>query len=70
MAGQHTASHAESVTVTVGAPESKMVRPIMGNGQAFSRQEDKKMRVGFIGLGKMGSAMARNLIKARHELVL
>jgi 3-hydroxyisobutyrate dehydrogenase-like beta-hydroxyacid dehydrogenase len=28
------------------------------------------MRVGFIGLGKMGSAMARNLIKAGHELVL
>ena len=28
------------------------------------------MRVGFIGLGNMGSAMARNLIKARHELVL
>src|SRR2546428_124035 len=28
------------------------------------------MRVGFIGLGKMGSAMARNLIKARHSLVL
>ena len=28
------------------------------------------MRIGFIGLGNMGSAMARNLIKARHELVL
>src|SRR5439155_21678341 len=34
------------------------------------KKEDKKMRVGFIGLGKMGSAMARNLIKARHSLVL
>jgi 3-hydroxyisobutyrate dehydrogenase-like beta-hydroxyacid dehydrogenase len=33
-------------------------------------REDKKMRIGFIGLGKMGSAMARNLIKAGHELVL
>jgi 3-hydroxyisobutyrate dehydrogenase-like beta-hydroxyacid dehydrogenase len=28
------------------------------------------MKVGFIGLGKMGSAMARNLIKAGHALVL
>jgi len=28
------------------------------------------MRLGFIGLGNMGSAMARNLIKAGHELVL
>ena len=28
------------------------------------------MRVGFIGLGNMGSAMARNLIKSGHELVL
>src|SRR5438445_758391 len=28
------------------------------------------MKVGFIGLGKMGSAMARNLIKAGHKLVL
>jgi 3-hydroxyisobutyrate dehydrogenase len=28
------------------------------------------MRIGFIGLGNMGSAMAHNLIKAGHELVL
>src|SRR6266568_3253117 len=28
------------------------------------------MKVGFIGLGKMGSAMASNLIKAGHKLVL
>jgi 3-hydroxyisobutyrate dehydrogenase-like beta-hydroxyacid dehydrogenase len=28
------------------------------------------MRIGFIGLGKMGSAMAHNLIEAGHELVL
>src|SRR5438046_3323198 len=28
------------------------------------------MKVGFIGLGMMGSAMARNLIKAGHTLVV
>ena len=28
------------------------------------------MKVGFIGLGKMGSAMARNLIKAGHDLTV
>lgn len=28
------------------------------------------MRVGFVGIGNMGSAMARNLIKAGHTLVL
>lgn len=28
------------------------------------------MRIGFIGLGNMGSAIARNLINARHELKL
>lgn len=27
------------------------------------------MKVGFIGLGSMGSGMARNLIKAGHALV-
>src|SRR5256714_6810879 len=32
--------------------------------------EDKQMKVGFIGLGNMGSAMARNLIKAGHALVI
>jgi len=28
------------------------------------------MKVGFIGLGNMGSGMARNLLKARHELTV
>jgi len=28
------------------------------------------MKVGFIGLGNMGSAMARNLIKAGHDLTV
>jgi len=28
------------------------------------------MRVGFIGLGRMGSAMARNLLRAGHEVVV
>jgi 3-hydroxyacyl-CoA dehydrogenase len=28
------------------------------------------MKVGFVGIGNMGSAMARNLIKAGHTLVL
>jgi 3-hydroxyisobutyrate dehydrogenase-like beta-hydroxyacid dehydrogenase len=28
------------------------------------------MKVGFIGLGNMGSAIARNLIKAEHELTV
>src|SRR5438105_5928661 len=30
----------------------------------------EKMKVGFIGLGHMGSGMARNLIKAGHNLVV
>jgi 3-hydroxyisobutyrate dehydrogenase-like beta-hydroxyacid dehydrogenase len=33
-------------------------------------KEVKKMKVGFIGLGSMGSAIARNLIKAGHALVV
>jgi len=28
------------------------------------------MRIGFIGLGNMGAAMAANLIKARHEVTV
>ena len=28
------------------------------------------MRIGFLGLGNMGSAMASNLIRAGHELVV
>ncbi|MDX6304465.1 MAG: hypothetical protein QOI77_1434, partial [Blastocatellia bacterium] len=28
------------------------------------------MKVGFIGLGNMGSAIARNLIKAGHDLTV
>ena len=28
------------------------------------------MKIGFIGLGRMGAAMAENLIRAGHELVL
>ena len=28
------------------------------------------MRVGFIGLGIMGKSMAKNLLKAGHDLVL
>src|SRR5256884_4617699 len=67
----HTASHAKSPTVTVGVLIIKMVRANYGTSQEpAEKREDKKMRVGFIGLGKMGSAMARNLIKAGHELVL
>ena len=67
----HTASHAKNPTVTVGVLIIKMVRANYGTSQEpAEKREDKKMRVGFIGLGKMGSAMARNLIKAGHELVL
>jgi 3-hydroxyisobutyrate dehydrogenase-like beta-hydroxyacid dehydrogenase len=48
-----------------------MVRTNYGTGrEPAEKLEDKKMKVGFIGLGKMGSAMARNLIKAGHALVL
>ena len=32
--------------------------------------KDRDMKVGFIGLGNMGSAMARNLIKAGHDLTV
>src|SRR5258706_4007047 len=28
------------------------------------------MKIGFVGLGKMGSGMARNLLRAGHELVV
>jgi 3-hydroxyisobutyrate dehydrogenase-like beta-hydroxyacid dehydrogenase len=31
---------------------------------------DHKMRIGFLGLGNMGRAMARNLIRAGHELIV
>ena len=31
-------------------------------------EQDKQMEVGFIGLGAMGSAMARNLVKAGHRV--
>jgi 3-hydroxyisobutyrate dehydrogenase-like beta-hydroxyacid dehydrogenase len=27
------------------------------------------MKIGFIGLGRMGSGMARNLLRAGHEVV-
>jgi 2-hydroxy-3-oxopropionate reductase len=33
-------------------------------------QGDKKMKIGFIGLGIMGKPMAKNLLKAGHELVV
>ena len=57
--------------VTVGVPIIKMLRANYGTSQEpGEKTEDKKMRVGFIGLGKMGSAMARNLIKAGHALVV
>ncbi|MCB6344526.1 2-hydroxy-3-oxopropionate reductase [Enterocloster lavalensis] len=33
-------------------------------------KEDNQMRVGFIGLGIMGKSMAKNLLKAGHDLVV
>lgn len=35
-----------------------------------SQKEEKDMKVGFVGLGSMGSGMARNLIKAGHSLTV
>jgi 3-hydroxyisobutyrate dehydrogenase-like beta-hydroxyacid dehydrogenase len=32
--------------------------------------EDPEVKVGFAGLGNMGSAMARDLIKAGHSLMI
>ena len=32
--------------------------------------EEKAMRVGFIGLGRMGQGMVRNLLRAGHEVTV
>ena len=37
-------------------------------GAAELNNKDKKMKIGFIGLGNMGAPMARNLITAGHEV--
>jgi hypothetical protein len=38
--------------------------------ETISVKEGDIMKVGFIGLGSMGAGMSRNLIKARHDLVV
>src|SRR5215471_4560116 len=35
-----------------------------------SDEENRLMKIGFIGLGNMGSAMAMNLLKAGHEITV
>jgi 3-hydroxyisobutyrate dehydrogenase-like beta-hydroxyacid dehydrogenase len=37
---------------------------------ASQKREEQIMRVGFIGLGNMGQPMARNLVRAGHQLVV
>jgi 3-hydroxyisobutyrate dehydrogenase-like beta-hydroxyacid dehydrogenase len=34
----------------------------------LTRKENSNMQIGFIGLGRMGIAMAKNLIKAGHQV--
>ena len=35
-----------------------------------NEREENTMKIGFIGLGIMGKPMAKNLVKAGHELVV
>src|SRR6266567_4401011 len=37
---------------------------------SYFKERGQRMKVGFIGLGNMGSAIARNLIKAGHALTV
>jgi len=39
-------------------------------GTTYPEKGDRTMRIGFLGLGNMGSAMASNLIRAGHDLVV
>src|SRR5229473_6493831 len=46
-------------------------QPLPGKHQkAGTQSKGGRMKVGFIGLGNMGSGMAANLLKAGHELVV
>ena len=39
-------------------------------GSNLMKGEGNRMKVGFIGLGIMGRPMAKNLVKAGHEVVV
>ena len=45
---------------------SKMLMPLGKDTLSF--EEERKMKIGFIGLGNMGAPMAANLAKAGHEV--
>src|SRR6267142_7000284 len=47
-----------------------MIVPSLQDERHISWKGDKEMKIGFIGLGNMGSAIARNLIKAGHNLTV
>ena len=44
-----------------------MLAPLDGDRLTFN-EEDRVMKIGFIGLGNMGAPMAANLVKAGHEV--
>ncbi len=46
---------------------SKMLRPLGQNALKF--EEEKGMKIAFIGLGNMGAPMAANLARAGHDIV-
>jgi 3-hydroxyisobutyrate dehydrogenase len=46
---------------------SKMLQPLGADALTF--EEEKAMKIGFIGLGNMGGPMAANLAKAGHDVV-
>jgi len=66
--GYDEASGLESAGSSPDAPEA---RPVVGQcpQRALSAKETM-MDVGFIGLGNMGQAMARNLLKAGHRVTV
>src|SRR6185312_5528825 len=58
---------------------NRLRRPVMGGrpqgpgdspARTYEEQRDRIMRIGFIGLGQMGTAIAERLIKAGHELTV
>ena len=51
---------------TGGTPSQRKTAATMTNNQV----KDVSMRIGFLGLGKMGAAMAHRLIEAGHELAV
>src|SRR5262245_48917201 len=50
----------------LGATRSRL--RMTEKGRSLLKQEGISMKVGFIGLGRMGQAMARRLLEAKHDV--